>query len=447
MPDERVDVVVIGAGAAGLAAAELLARKKVSLRVLEARPRIGGRVDTRHVPGWPVPIELGAEFVQGKAKSLLDRARKAGLRVRPTGQRHLMLQDGLLTDAGPVLEAALARVAELHGDVPVEQALEAMERSGALRSEERAFARSYVEGYYAADLTRASAEWIGALERASRALHGDRAARIEGGYIRILQHVLASAEKRAPGLLRLSTQVTEIRWSAGRVLVESRKATGLPLPQLQARAAIVTVPLGVLRAPAGATGAIRFAPRLHEVERAASGMVQGSLFKLVLRFREAFWRSGTPTAHHARLRSLGFAHLPGGAVPTWWTTAPVDSGVLTGWAGGPLAQELSALPPDARRSRALDSLQRLFGLSRSALEEQLEDELLHDWQADPHARGGYAVTQVGGLGGARVLARPVAETLFFAGEHTHTEGQAGTVHGALETGERAARACLDVLDR
>jgi monoamine oxidase len=447
VPDERVDVVVIGAGAAGLAAAELLARKKVSLRMLEARPRIGGRVDTHHLSGWPVPIELGAEFVQGKAKSLLDRARKVGLRVTPTGQRHLTLQDGRLTDAGPVLEAALARVAELHGDVPAEQALEAMERSGALKGEERALARSYVEGYYAADLTRASAEWIGGLERASRALHGDEAARIEGGYVRILERVLASAEKRAPGLLRLSTPVTEIRWSAGRVLIEQRKATGLPLPQLQARAAIVTVPLGVLRAPAGATGAIRFAPRLHDVERAASGMVQGSLFKLVLRFREAFWRSGTPTAHHARLRGLGFAHLPGGAVPTWWTTAPVDSGVLTGWAGGPLAQELSALPPDARRGRALESLQRLFGVSRSAVEEQLEDELLHDWQADPYARGGYAVTQVGGLGAARVLAQPVADTLFFAGEHTHTEGQAGTVHGALETGERAARACLEALHR
>ena len=445
MPDERVDVVVIGAGAAGLAAAELLARARVSVRVLEARPRIGGRVDTLHLPGWPVPVELGAEFVQGKAGPLLTRARKARIRVRATGQRHLALRDGRLADAGPVLEAALARVAALHGDIPVDQGLDAMERAGELSAEERALARSYVEGYYAADISRASAEWIGALERASRALHGDEAARIEGGYIGVLAHILDSAEKRAPGLLRLSTVVREVRWSAGRVLVESRKGTGLPLPPLAARAAVVTVPLGVLRAPAGAAGAIRFAPRLHDLERAAGAMVQGPLFKLLLRFREPFWRSGTPTAHHARLRGLGFAHLPGGPVPTWWTTAPVDSGVLTGWAGGPVAQELSTLPPDARRGRALDSLQRLFGTPRTVLEEQLEDEVLHDWQADPYARGGYAVTQVGGLGAARVLAQPVADTLFFAGEHTHTEGQAGTVHGALETGERAARACLAAL--
>src|SRR5215468_11633250 len=111
VPEERVDVVVIGAGAAGLAAAEQLVRAKLSVRLLEARPRIGGRVDTRHPPGWPVPVDLGAEFVQGEAKTLLSRVHKAGLRVRPTGQRRLTLKDGRLTDAEPVLEAALAQVA------------------------------------------------------------------------------------------------------------------------------------------------------------------------------------------------------------------------------------------------------------------------------------------------------------------------------------------------
>ena len=108
MSDERVDVVVIGAGAAGLAAADRLARGNVSVRVHEARPRIGGRVDTRRLPGRQLPVELGAEFVQGKARTLLDRARKAGLKVKASGQRHLTLRNGRLSDAGPLLEAALA---------------------------------------------------------------------------------------------------------------------------------------------------------------------------------------------------------------------------------------------------------------------------------------------------------------------------------------------------
>src|SRR5262249_3337808 len=155
-----------------------------------------------------------------------------------------------------------------------------------------------------------------------------------------------SVQRRAPDALRLSTVVTEVHWSAGRVVVEARKATGHPLPPLQARSAIVTLPLGVLRAPTGADGAIRFAPRLHDAERAAGAMVQGPLFKLLLRFRTPFWCSGTPTLRGARKRTFGFAQLPGGKIPTWWTTAPVESGVLTGWAGGPTALELSALGPD-----------------------------------------------------------------------------------------------------
>lgn len=445
MAEEHADVVVVGAGAAGLAAAELLTRARVGVRILEARARIGGRVDTRALPGWPVPVELGAEFVQGKARTLLTRARKAGLRVRPTGQRHLALRNGRLLDAGPALERALRQVAELHGDVPVDEALDAQVRAGELAPGDLGLVRSYVEGYYAADVSHASAEAIGALERASRALQGDEAARIDGGYLGVLERVLASVLKRTQDALRLSTVVTEIRWSAGRVMVQPRKTTGQVLTPVQARAAIVTVPLGVLRAPVGAAGAIRFAPRVHDVERAAAALVQGPLFKLLLRFRQAFWTSGTPTLPRSGLRGFGFAHLPGGAVPTWWTTAPVDSTVLTGWAGGPLAQELSAIPPDARRGRALESLEQLFGTPRPVLEELMDDEAQHDWQADPFARGGYAVTPVGALGAARVLAQPIADTLFFAGEHTHTQGQAGTVHGALETGERAARACLDVL--
>ncbi|MGZ6080573.1 MAG: flavin monoamine oxidase family protein [Myxococcaceae bacterium] len=444
MARDSVDVVVVGAGAAGLAAAEVLVRAGRHVRVLEARPRIGGRVDTRRLPGWPAPVELGAEFVQGKARTLLARARKLRLAVRPTGQRHLTLEDGRLVDAKPRLEAALAHVAALHGDVPVDDALDAQVNAGELDVGERALARHYVEGYYAADASRASAEGIGLLERASRALNADETARIEGGYLGILEGILAAVQKRAPDALRLSTVVVEVRWAAGRVSVHARKSTGLVLAPLQARAAIVTVPLGVLRAPPGASGAIRFAPRVHDVERAAAALTAGPLLKMLLRFREPFWLSGTPTAHHARLRGFGYAHLPGGPVPTWWTTAPVESGVLTGWAGGPVAQELSALAPDVRRARALESLERLFGTPRPRLEELLDDEVLHDWQADPFARGGYAVIPVGGLGASRMLARPVADTLFFAGEHTHDE-QAGTVHGAIETGERAAEACLDAL--
>jgi monoamine oxidase len=311
-----------------------------------------------------------------------------------------------------------------------------------MKEAELPMARSYAEGYYAADTTRASAEAIGQLERASRALHGDEAARIAGGYVAVLERMVASVRKRDPEALWVSTVVTELRWSTGSVLVESRKQTGLRLAPVRARAAVVTLPLGVLKAAPGDTGAVRFSPRVHSLERGVAGLQRGPLFKVLLRFRTPFWAVGTPTVRRARLRGFGFAHLPGGPVPTWWTTAPVDSGVLTGWAGGPAAQALSELSAEDRRWRAFQSLSQLFGIPAPELEAMLEAEACHDWNGDPFARGGYAYTPVGGMEAARELATPVARTLFFAGEHTHLGGQAGTVHGALETGERAARACL-----
>jgi monoamine oxidase len=389
-----------------------------------------------------VPLELGAEFVQGRARSLLGRLRKARLHVVPTGQRHLWLHGGRLEDSTGLFSQALEQVAALHGDRPVDEALAERLRAGEMTATVLPLARSYVEGYYAADASRASAEAIGELERASRVLHGDQAVRVEGGYSGALEHALRSILADEPDALRLSTVVTDLRWSEGRVLVGSRKPTGLQLPRVRARAAVVTVPLGVLRAPAGATGAIRFTPRVPAMERAAARLQPGPLFKLLLRFRTPFWTEGTSTAHQTRLRGFGFAHLPEGPIRTWWSTAPLDSGVLTGWAGGPAAQALSESSVDERRTRALQSLSQLFGVEPRALEAMLEAELCHDWQADPFARGGYAYTPVGGVGAMQAFTVPVANTLFFAGEHTHDGGQAGTVHGALETGERAARACL-----
>ena len=433
-----LDVVIIGAGASGLAAAEVLAHAGLRLRLLEARPRIGGRVDTRQVQGWPGPLELGAEFIQGRARTLLDRLKRDHLRAVPVPQRHVSVAGQRLEDSTELFRRALEQVARLHGDRPVSDVLQAAARSGALARRALAIARLYVEGYYAADAEHASAEAIGALERASRALHGDEASRVAGGYVAVLEAMLGPVQRHDPEALQLSTVVTGVRWSQGRVEVAARKTSGVPLRELRARALVVTLPLGVLQAPAGSTGAVRFHPTLPELERAAARLAAGPLFKILLRFSRPFWNDD----RRRRLRGFGFAHLPGAPVPTFWTTAPESSGVVTGWAGGPAARTLAELPASEQRAQTLASLSRLFLLPARRLETMLEDTVQHDWLADPFARGGYAYTPVGGLDAPRVFTSPVADTLFFAGEHTHDGGQAGTVHGAIETGERAARDCL-----
>src|SRR5438034_279563 len=83
MPSDhkRVDVLIVGAGAAGLAAARDLSQAGLHLAVIEARPRIGGRIFTRHDPHVPVPLELGAEFIHGEAPETLSIACAAGVAV------------------------------------------------------------------------------------------------------------------------------------------------------------------------------------------------------------------------------------------------------------------------------------------------------------------------------------------------------------------------------
>src|SRR5688572_12940253 len=88
MSSESSDVVVIGAGAAGLAAAKRLGAAGRRVLILEARDRVGGRIDTRREPGWPVPMEAGAEFVHGRSRAAWDAIEKAGLATDEVDDSH-----------------------------------------------------------------------------------------------------------------------------------------------------------------------------------------------------------------------------------------------------------------------------------------------------------------------------------------------------------------------
>jgi len=84
-------------------------------------------------------------------------------------------------------------------------------------------------------------------------------------------------------------------------------------------------------------------------------------------------------------------------------------------------------------------------IAEPELRRQMTESFMHDWQEDPFSRGAYSYAAVGGIGAARKLAKPVAGTLFFAGEATNSDGYNGTVHGAIATGLRAAKELLQSL--
>lgn len=132
-------------------------------------------------------------------------------------------------------------------------------------------------------------------------------------------------------------------------------------------------------------------------------------------------------------------------MPTWWTPLPFQVPVLMGWSGGASADALTGINESEVLRRALQSLQSIFQRDAGDLEEELEAWRIHDWKSDPYARGGYCIVPVGSLDAMEELARPVKDRLFFAGEHTHVGGREGTIHGAIETGERAAEQVLRAL--
>ncbi|HZS58694.1 MAG TPA: FAD-dependent oxidoreductase, partial [Gemmatimonadaceae bacterium] len=195
-------VIVIGAGVAGLAAAAMLTDAGVETLVLEARDRIGGRVYTRHEPGFEAPIELGAEFVHGMVRPTLELASAAGLTLAEmVGEPVDVEGDGSFFDRlGRVLHALDVNRTP---DRTFAEFLSSLDVS----DDERAAAIGYVQGYDAAEPTRVGERWLAAGEAASAQDHSDRQFRFVNGYD-ALPRYLAS---RLPGnAVHLSTRVERI---------------------------------------------------------------------------------------------------------------------------------------------------------------------------------------------------------------------------------------------
>ena len=448
------DVVILGAGAAGLAAAAELARSGRSVLVLEARERIGGRVWSLDVPGLPVPVELGAEFIHGRPAATFSLMRKAGIAAVDAPIVRLAVRDGKLRARGNGLYEGIQRILRRHAgalerkDVSFESFL-ARGRHG-LSAEARAFARMRVQGYDAADPARASARAI-AEEWGAEGADSSGHFRPQGGYGALLA-ALAGGLRGGKVELRLQSVVRAVRWKRGAVEVEGtsprdegggmrdeeskvqRRNAGHEVFQVVARRAIVTLPLGVLKLPSRAPGAVRFTPPLTEKRPALEGLASGAVIKAALLFRTAFWEE----LDRARYRGVSFFHSPQAAFPTFWTALPERAPLLIAWAGGPKAARLAgAATPEIVR-QAMTSLASIFG-TRTGIEGRLAAAWVHHWQRDPFARGAYSYVAVGGHGARRALAEPLRDTLFFAGEATDYEGEHGTVAGALQSGTRAAR--------
>lgn len=430
MAEMSWDVVIIGAGVSGLAAACALRRSGLSVLIVEARDRVGGRTWTRHEPDLPAPIELGAEFIHGHVPETFELLREVGKAALDTDGAHWTLRGGRLEKSTESLfehiQVALKQSKALERpDVPFSSWLRDSARYG-LSPEAAALAKTFVEGFDAADPERISTHFV-AREWGAGGMLDSPQFRPSGGYSSAVT-ALASALDRDRVRVQLSTIVHRVHWETGSVRIEAR-FLGQPFA-VKARKAIVTLPLGVWK-----EGSVEFLPALSDKQEALSSLAAGTVLKLGLRFRKAFWDE----IDGGRYRSAAFFHSAETVFPTFWTPLPLRAPLLTAWIGGPKAQRLSAESDSVIVQHAMESLSTLFA---GHGEMELEAVYLHNWQNDPFSRGAYSYPLAGAGNAREKLAAPLDDTLFFAGEATDTAGEAATVTGALQSGERAAREVL-----
>jgi monoamine oxidase len=433
MNTTKYDVVVIGAGVAGLMAGRALAHAGRRVIVIEARDRIGGRIWTRHVslPGGAIPVELGAEFIHGLPPETWSLIREASLSTSELEGTSLYYTDGRLQgggaqhhDAEHVLDDMMQwKERQQNGaDLPFAEYLKAAGVKGPAAQA----ASNYVEGFNAADQNRISVAALVKQQRAEEAINTDRLFRLDAGYARIPEY-LAQQFLGAGGELKLNAAATKISWQHGDVAVQLQ-ADGGDF-QLRAKQALITVPLGVLQADA-----IEFVPRPNAVLEQANRLAMGEVLRLTLVFKEKFW---------LKYSDFSFLFTPSEKPSTWWTPMPHETPMLTAWAGGPKAAALLRLvKPDgdaaALLEQALSTLARVFGLPLADIRGPLVSWHLHDWQRDRYSRGAYSYVPAGATDAPEQMRGPVEDTLYFAGEHTDTSGHWGTVHAALATGTAAA---------
>jgi monoamine oxidase len=179
---------------------------------------------------------------------------------------------------------------------------------------------------------------------------------------------------------------------------------------------------------------VRFVPDLPYKQSSYKYLEMGQAIKVLLRFREVFWERRAPP--YPYLPQLSFLFAPDEVFPTWWTNYPLFTPLLTGWVAGPRAAALANQTDSYIIGQAIHALARILRVPTRDLEEELESWHMHNWSTDPFARGAYSYVRVGGMEAPGKLGEPVADTLFFAGEATNTEGHTGTVHAAIATGNR-----------
>jgi monoamine oxidase len=423
----ETNVIIIGAGAAGLMAAYQLAKHGKKVIVLEARNRTGGRIHTILNESFFKHAELGAEFVHGDLPVTLQLLNEAKISYHEASGEMVRYTKGQFAENEQFIEnwdLLLKKLKVLKEDINIYDFLLA-EFPGDEHRNMRDGVWKYVSGYDTADPRKASAfalrnEWQNEDEHAQH--------RITHGYCDMIKH-LADFVKTNEGSVLLNSIVKEIVWQKGKV-------TAITTGELSytAQKLIIAMPLGVLQADENALGAIVFNPPIVPQIEAIKALGFGSVIKFLLQFDEVFWKND-------KTKNMGYL-LTDEEIPTWWTQHPQNSTLLTGWIGGPAAEEKKNNTPDELLQQGLQSLSNIFKINVANLSAKLVTWNIVNWTTEAFTLGSYSYDTVEAPAARKVLSEAVDNTLFFAGEYLYEGPAMGTVEAALTSGVEAAKKAL-----
>ena len=432
---EKTDVIIIGACAAGLAAGRELAKAGKKVILLEARNRIGGRINTLNVPDFSTPLEAGAEFIHGEMPVTQLLLKEAGISYYPSEGNYYSIRNGKFQQSdslGETFSVIFQKAGSLKQDLPFGKFLDQFLNEDKYKSI-RETARGLAEGYDVADIQRVSTF---ALLEEWKDFGQSESYRIKGGHIKLAEF-LSEEIIRHGGEILLSTIVKEIRWKKDNVEVIDSNGKSF-----SARRVLITVPLGILQSNTNDKAHINFSPDLPEKLQAAKSIGYGTVIKVFLEFKDAFWESSENQIRTTP--KLGFL-ISDTPFTAWWTQLPDKTSLLTGWLAGPNAEKNKDKTDDEFITIALEALSYIFNTNESFLTKNLRAGKVENWRMDPYSLGAYSYATVESTKAKKILTQPVEETVFFAGEALSEGTAMATLEEALANGIKMAKELLNYL--
>ncbi|RAJ85389.1 monoamine oxidase [Chitinophaga dinghuensis] len=419
------DVIIIGAGAAGLMAAYTLIKAGQAVTILEARDRIGGRIHTLD------NVELGAEFVHGNLPVTLELLQTAGIPYSQTQFKMARSRDGAFQEGNDAVtgwETLMEKIFQLEKDMPLRAFLQTH-----FATEEYADLRNHIEGFVNGYDTGEVDDISTFAVRNEWSSEDDEAQyRVDTGYGKMIQF-LADAVLAAGSEIHLNKIVREVRWQKDKVVISTTDDH-----TYNATKVIIALPLGILQAPVEETGAVIFNPAIPAQKMAWQDIGYGSIIKILLEFQSPFWTENKAFNAPGNSPSTTVLVTSREQVPTFWTQTSIDSPLLTGWLGGPPAFAKKDLPAATILELTLQSLGNIFHISPEQLQHNLKNWHVVNWTVDPFTRGSYAYSKVESVQARVLLSETVERTIYFAGEYLYDGAAMGTVEAALSSGKEAA---------